>query len=351
MATADYWSSADLKALPDGGTINEDVMQQIIDILDITPKFTGMISSDSVKNSYTSWTKYTHEDPDLTNAAVDGEDLAQNDAKGGVRVGNHCQISKKGVEVTTRARNSDVIGTSDEYSEQIMRQTSALRRDVEAISLSNQASIADNGDTVAGKSAGFNAWLTTNTVRGVGGLDGGYGTTSPTIVDAATLGTTVALSEEAIRDICQQIYEQGFDANILMARPTVIRRISEYMFTDAARIGIQQTETGKSGASTAIGSVKIFITDFDVELVMCPNRLMPAMDEPTTALNDSVFIFDPSMWRHGFLHNYRTESLAKLGLADRSQIAVDWTLKCLAEESAGVVADVDAALAMLAVPA
>jgi hypothetical protein len=255
------------------------------------------------------------------------------------------------VEVTTRARNSDVIGTSDEYSEQIMRQTSALRRDVEAISLSNQASIADDGDAVPGKSAGFNAWLTTNTVRGVGGLDGGYGTTSPTIVDAATLGTTVALSEEAIRDICQQIYEQGFDANILMARPTVIRRISEYMFTDAARIGIQQTETGKSGASTAIGSVKIFITDFDVELVMCPNRLMPAMDEPTTALNDSVFIFDPSMWRHGFLHNYRTESLAKLGLADRSQIAVDWTLKCLAEESAGVVADVDAALAMLAVPA
>ena len=165
MATADYWSSADLKALDFGGTINEDVMQQIIEILDITPKFTGMISSDSVDNSYTSWVKYTHEAPDLTNAAVDGEDAAQNDAKGGARVGNHCQISKKVVAVTTRARNSDVIGVGDEFSEQLMRQTAALRRDVEAISLGNQASIADDGDSVAGKSAGFNAWLTTNAFR------------------------------------------------------------------------------------------------------------------------------------------------------------------------------------------
>lgn len=345
MATADYWSSADLKGLPEGGYINEDVMQKIIDISNISLPFTGSIGSDSVRNSYTEWPKHKLGDPDLTNAAVDGEDATTYDNAGGTRVGNHTQISKKVIAVTTRARRSDTVAYSDEYAQQVMWRTSELRRDLEAISLSNQGSQTDDGDATPGLAGAFNAWLTTNTDRGIGGADGGF---SSGQVAAATLGTVRALSETAIRDMCQSIYEQGGDPTTLCARPTVIRRISEYMFTDTARIGIQQTETGKGGASTAVGSVKIFITDFDVELTMKANRLMPAMDEPTTALNDSVYIFDPQYWRLGYLANYRTEPLGKLGLSDRAQISVDWTVKCLAEESAGVVADVDASQVMVA---
>ena len=345
MATADYWSSADLKSVAHNGYVNEDVMQQIIEIMDIDLPFTQMISSDGVSNSYTEWPQYTYQTPDLVNRAVDGEDAAQNDATGGARVGNHCQISKKVIAVTTRARNSDVIGTSDEFAEQLMRQTEQLRRDVEAISLTNQGSQADNGDAVPGVTGGLNAWLTSNTARGVGGVDGGF---SNGVVTGATLGTPEALSEAAIRDVCQSVYEQGFDPTVLMGRPTVIRRISEYMFTDTARIGIQQTETGKSGASTAVGSVKVFITDFDVELMFTPNRLQPYMDAGAGDSNDSLFILTPAYLRHGFLHNYRTEPLAKLGLADRSQVAVDWTLKVLAEQAQGVVADIDATAAMVA---
>jgi hypothetical protein len=113
MATTN-WDSADLKALPFGGYINEDVMQQIIDISDINLPFTDMISSDSVDNSYTEWTKDKLADVDLTNAVVDGADAGTDDSSGGTRVGNHCQISDKVVKVSTRARNSDTIGTSDE---------------------------------------------------------------------------------------------------------------------------------------------------------------------------------------------------------------------------------------------
>jgi hypothetical protein len=190
----------------------------------------------------------------------------------------------------------------------------------------------------------LNAWLTTNSDRGVGGLDGGFANGT---VSAANLGTVKALTETAIRNVCQGIYEQGFDPTVMMARPSVIRLVSEYMFTDAARIGIQQTETGKGGASTAVGSVKVFITDFDVELMFTPNRLQPYMDGET-ATNDSLFILTPQYARHGYLHNYRTEPLAKLGLADRSQVAVDWTLKVLAEQAHGVVADIDATTPMVA---
>ena len=346
MATSDYWSSADLKGLASGGFIREDVMNQIIDILDVDLPLTSRIGSDTCDNSYAEWTQYTYDAPNLANASIDGDDAPSTyNVKGGARVGNRCQISRKVVAVTTRARNSNVIGTTDEFAEQLMRQTEQLRRDVEAISLSNQASVADNGSSTAGKVGSLNAWIATNGSRGATGADGGF---SAGTVAAAGLGTKRALSEVMIRDACQQIYSQGFSPSIMMGRPTVIRRISEYMFTSAARIGIQQTETGKSGPSTAVGSVKVFITDFDVELMFVSNRLQPTMNSASANDNDTLYILTPDMLRLSYLHGYKTEPLAKLGLSDRSQVSVDWTLKVLAEQAQATVADIDAAVAMIA---
>ena len=175
--------------------------------------------------------------------------------------------------------------------------------------------------------------------EGDGGFTGGA-------VNAATLGTTRAISETAIRDVCQAVYMSGGDPSILMARPDVIRRVSEYMFGDTARIGTQQTET-KESRNVAVGTVKVFITDFDVELVMTDNRLMKTMNHASDDDNDSAYILDPKLWDHGFLHSFRTEPLAKKGLSDRAQVAVDWTLKCYAEEGNGVIADIDATAPMV----
>ena len=139
MATADYRSSADLKGVAFGGLIEESVMQQIIDVLDIDTPLTSMISSGTAGNSYHEWTKRIYQPADF-NAVVDGEDTSTYDEKVGARVGNHCQISRKVIAVTTRARQSDTIGYSDDFAENLMVQTEQLRRDVEYISLSNQGS-------------------------------------------------------------------------------------------------------------------------------------------------------------------------------------------------------------------
>ena len=174
MATADYWSSADLKGIADGGLIHEDVMNQIWDISNVPLPFTDLISSDSADNSYTEWTLDKLAVPDVTNAVVDGADAVGNDAKGGERVGNQCQISDKVVMVTQRANASNTIGRAQELGYQVMERQKELRRDREAIYLTQQASVADNGDAIPGKLGAFGAWLTSNTDRGAGGADGGY---------------------------------------------------------------------------------------------------------------------------------------------------------------------------------
>ena len=334
--------SFDLKAVTVGGLINEDVMQKIFDISAIPLPLTDRIGTDSVRNSYKEWTVDELAAPDLTNAVVDGSDATAATAQLGTRVGNHCQISTKQVQVSTRARDSDTIGYSDALARQVMRGQQTLKRDVEAIMFSNQASIADGGSASAqpGTSGGLGAWLETNSDRGAtSGADGGFNT-STGVVDAPTAGDARAISETAVRDVTESIFIEGGDPSVLMSTPTVIRKLSNYMFTSSARIATAMSDVGqKESAATAVGAVNVFVTDFNIVLEMIPNRLQ----QLAGALADA-FIITPSMLSLGLLTGYRTEQLAKPGLSDKRQIMVDWTLIVKTEKAHGVIADINPAL-------
>jgi hypothetical protein len=300
-----------------------------------------MIGTETSKNPYKEWTTDELAAPDLTNARVDGSDSTGNDTKVGARVGNHHQISAKVVRVSTRAQESDTIGRSNELIYQVMRRQQELKRDVEAIMLSNQASVADDGNTTAGKSAGLPSWLVTNDYRGAGGSAAGFSTG---IVAKAVPGTARALTETLVRDCVQSVYEQGGDPTKLVSVPSVIRKFSEYLFTSSARIATLMADQGKSGnPATALGTVNVFVTDFGT-LDFVPNRLQRLNDLATDTAD--VFVIDPQYLSLSYLHGYRTEPLAKTGLADVRQMAVDWTLVVHTEKAHGVIADIDPTLAV-----
>lgn len=346
MATTNL-DAANLKATQFGGLINEDVMQQIWDISKIPLPFSDMVGSDDVSAQYTEWTRDELAAPDTDNAVVDGSDQTGNNSVVGDRVGNHCQESVKVVQVSTRARNVDTIGRADELSYQVMRRQQELRRDVEAISLTGQASLADDGNTVAGRAAGFDAWLTSSTSRGTGGSDGGFNLATG-VVAAVTRGEARALTETLVRDTVESIYQKGGNPTVMMSVPSVIRKFSEYLFTASARVATLYADQGKSAEqATALGSVNVFVTDFGT-LELVPNRLQQTYQStdgtPKTAA--SAFIMDPMYVRHGYLTGYRTEPLAKTGLADKRLMCVDWTLKMLTERAHGVIGDIDPTVAV-----
>jgi Family of unknown function (DUF5309) len=338
MATTNL-DAADLKAVAYRGLIREDVMEKIWDLSKIPLPLTDRIGTDTAKNPYKEWTTDELAAPNLGNAVVDGSDQSGNDTKTGARVGNHCQISVKVVQVSTRAQNTDNIGRSDELSYQVMRRQQELRRDVEAIALTHQASVADDGNTTAGRSGGLGAWLTTSTDRGATGTDGGF---ANGIVAAPAVGAKRALSEKTVRDIVQSVYQQGGDPSVMMSVPSVIRSFSEYLFTSSARVATLTSDQGKSAErATALGSVNVFVTDFGT-LELVDNRLQQtyAADDGTAA---NVYIIDPAYLSLCYLHGYRVEPLAKTGLADKRQMAVDWTLIVNTEKAHGVIADIDVA--------
>lgn len=347
MTTANL-DSADLKGVADNGLIREDVMNQIFDISAYPLPFTEMMGApDPVGNSYAEWTQDELQAIDLSNAVVDGSDAGTNDTNTGARVGNHCQISVKYCYVSTRAKASDTIGRSDELAYQVMMRQKELRRDVDAISQSQQASIADNGDAQPGLSAGFGAWLVTNVDRGATGANGGYGATSPGIVDEPTAGTARAVNEEGLRDVAQSVYEQGGNVTKLVTSPAVKRKISEYFYTDAAKVATLDSDVGQAqDQATAKGAVDVFVSDFAI-LELIPSRTMPEADTG----NFNAYLIDPEYVRHGHLKGYRGEELGKAGLSTKWQLSIDWTLKVLNEKAHGVFADIDPTADMIAVPA
>lgn len=343
MSTANL-DSADLKgALSAPGLIREDVMNKIWDISKIPLPFTDMVGKGSAKNEYKEWTLDELAAPNPDNAIIDGSDArAETDTVLGTRVGNHHQISDKLVRVSYRADSSDTIGRAKELSYQMMRRQQELRRDVDSIALLNQASLQDTG-SAAGKVGGLPTWLGSNNVNYA--TAPGFNTTTKLTVAGTVTADGITLTESAIRDIVQDIYQDGGNPTKLLATPQVVRQVSEYLFTSSARVATLMSDQGKSTEkATALGSVNVFVTDFGT-LTMVPNRLQmsygaafadPALD----AANSDVFILDPEYLSLCYLKGYRTDSLAKTGLAENRQMSVDWSLIVNTEKAHGIIPSV-----------
>ena len=334
MADAGNTHEQDARLAVYGGVIHEDVMDKIWDISNIPLPFTQLIGRDTSGNHYKEFTTHELGAQDLTNAVADGADIDQNDSVLGTREGNWHQTSVKSVQISTRADAVRSIGRQATLSWQIAQAQKRLRRDVEGILLSNQASLAGNPETpTASLTAGLPAIIKTNVVGGMtaGGFDGAG------IYDAATEGIAAALTETQLRDVIQMIYIEGGDPECVMMVPAVKRLLSEYLFTANARIALQYNPDQSTGGSTAYGTHEIFAADFAVVKLM-DNRLQP---NSGTADQSFAFVLDPSHLRVSYLRGYRVEPLAKTGLSEKRLMSVDYTLLCLNEKSQGIIGAID----------
>jgi len=369
----------DVSQLEAGGMINEDVMQQIFDISQIPLPFTSRVGTTSHSNPYFSWPIDRLQAPSTTNAVIDGSEGRSNQSFAPVyaRVGNTSQISTKTVHVSDRLIDSDTVAYRNELARQVMRRGNELRRDVEAMALLNNTSVTDTGSGgAAGETAGLEAWVSNkdeldNTIfdatpgnasqyrfQGGGTLTiGGWPAITPSggvgnvaAVGYGSVSSVGAITEVAIRDVVEQLYENGFGGSnnyIGMARPAVCRKISEYMFTSSARIGtlVNQASDGTT-PRVANGAVNIFATDFGV-LELVANRLQPLSGDGSPA-SDTMFIFDPGYLSISYLSGYRTKPLARTGLLEKREISVDWGLRVHNWTAVGAIFGIDSSAAMTA---
>ncbi len=346
MSTANL-DAADLRAVVFGGTIAEDVLRGIYDLSPVDRILIDAVGSDSVGNKTTSWIEDELRASNKDNAVVDGSTKTADASSKGSRLQNYTQIAQETVAVSVSAQEANTLDYANELAGQVEKSMKQVWKDTEATVCSLNGSVEDDGQTVAGKCAGLEAWLESpNTKRGALGADGGFGTTTPGIVDSATPGTAAALSEAGLKDILQAIYDAGGDPTIGIMRPAVKRRISEYFVNVGAtgKIVPMRAEQGQSpDGQVAKGNVEVWQTDFGmIELHM--NRSMV----DTAANASTLLIADPEYLRMGYLYGMRGTPQGVNGLSNETQIHHEFTLKVLNRKTHGAYADIDHTAAMVA---
>lgn len=338
--------SADLKKIQTGGLIHEDVLDRIFDISRIPLPYTDMVGKTTHKNERFDWVVDKLDAPDLDNAVVDGSDAGPAAEASGERVGNHSQTSTKVISVSHRADDSDRIGAEKEFAYQLTRANQHIRRDLEAISLSDQASVPDDGASTPGKTGALGSWLSSNVLDASGagvaatGYDHSTGkTTTPDAID-----TGAALSYSAIKEGIQHVYEEGGDVSVLMARPSVIANISEFCYSSDVPIASLTADQGTSqDKQAAVGAIQVIVTDFG-KVKLVSNRLMPTMTDG----NDCVYLLDPEFLSTSYLSGIAGYDLAKTGLSNKKMLATDWGVRCHNERAQAMIVGIDPTKAVVA---
>ena len=357
--TASNLDSYQLSQVPLDGEIHEDVLDQLIRVDEWDNPFLSLCGGRKTGNPYYGWLTRDFAPAALDGQLVDGADATGNDARTGIRVGNHTQILNKVLRVSEGAQSANTIATANELALQVQERGVELNRDISAQLCSNNASV-EGTSSVAGVTAGLNAWLNnrniddtadTGVIESVasagGSADGGWVNRTGNVVPGRdyTGVTPGAITETALKDVCQNIYSQGGNPSKLLARPQLIRVMSEFFFSSGARIATLQSKVDQSdtGGLNAQGRVNVWINDFSAVSVV-PDRNLIIADATTES--DTVFVLDPSQLRKTDYQAMRINNLAKTGTADNRQLVWYGGAQVDAWPKCGAVVDIDASLAM-----
>jgi len=307
--------------------IREDLEDIIYRIDPTETPFTSGGGRSTATQRYHEWQiqKLATAAPTGTNAAVEGADAKAATAVQTSRVGNRTQIMTEVVNVSGTNRVVDAAGRADELEYQILLKGLELKRAIEVQMIQNSPSRIDNG-TLAGLSAGFESWLTTNVDRGPGnGTAGASGGFSAGIVNAPTdANATRAFQEAMLKSAMASCYNNG-------GKPTILSLgvLQKQVFSTFQGIAVNRFQLTKPEMGTIIGAADIYVSDFG-QLAVVPNIFQR---------NRSALLISPKYYKICTLRGMRNFPLAKTGDADKREILTELTLEVCNEAAHAVIAD------------
>jgi len=301
--------------------IREDLSNVIYNISPEETPFISNIGRESVKNTYFEWQTDSLASASAANAALEGDDISSFAAVvPTARVGNYTQISTKNVVISGTLEAVDKAGRRSELTYQLAKLGSELKRDMEAALLANQAAVAGS-TTVARRTAGLPAWLTSSTSFGAGGANPTVGST-PTA--ARTDGTQRAFTEPQLKTVVQSVWTQGGTPKMLMVGP--FNKTAASAFTGIAT-RFRDVPAGQQ--AQIVGAADVYVSDFGT-INIVPNRFQRDRD---------AFIVDPDYASLAVLRPIQQELLAKTGDAEKRLMLVEYGLKVNTQAAHGGVFD------------
>lgn len=300
-------------------------------IYNISPTDTPFISAINANGRgkanavYTEWQTDSLIPANPNNAAVQGDDLQNDNRPPTTRLGNYTQIFVGTVGTSTTQQAVKAAGRANEHSYQLAKRGKEIKRDMEARFTGNYYAVPP-GATVAGMAAGALAFMRTNANRGTGGANPTLsGTTQGFPTAAATNGTTRVFTETLLKTVNAQVYQSGGNPTMVLMSPLL--KMAAAGFPGIAQ---QRRETGNKVA-TIIGGADVYVSDFG-DLMFVPDR--------NIGTSRDALVLDTDMWQIMELDPMQRRKLATTGLADRDAMYTEVTLRCNNDAASGVVADI-----------
>jgi hypothetical protein len=211
---------------------------------------------------------------------------------------------------------------------QVLLKGLELKRDMEVQLVQNGASRADNG-SVAGLSASFESWLTTNVSRASGGTPGASGgfRRHRGGSDRRQHDLPRAFTETLLKTVLAACYTAGGKPTVLMLDPTQKQTFSGFAGLSQSKLDIPV----KGRRPRPPSSVR--------PTCMSPTSASSAPCRTSSSATSRRCWCRPKFVKVAFLRSMRNWALAKTGDADSRQLLVEFTLEMLNEAAHGIVAD------------
>ncbi len=300
----------------------------------ITPEetpFLSMIGRENVESTHPEWSTDDLAAPNPANAVPQGDEFTYGAISPTVRVGNYTQISRKEYIVSRTQEKTLKAGPNSELGRQRRKKGVELRKDMEAVVLSNTASNPGN-TTTAPLLGGLPSWVVTGANRGATGADGGFNVGTGRTV-AATNGTPRAFTKPLLDNVIQRNYNAGGTARALMVSPYAKTVFSSFMSDPS--VAPQRMNTGKTEQATIVGAADTYLSDFGT-IDVVPNRVMAQVP----ALARNAWLLDPEYLALGVFDDVQEIKPAKTGDAEKRVLLAEYTLLVKTEKAIGVVADI-----------
>lgn len=314
-----------------GSKRNRETFSDVISMIspEETP-LTSNIGKRAINGTHPEWQNDALATPNPANAVPQGDDYSYGAVTATARVGNYTQILRKEWIVSDTAELVDKAGQRSELARQRMKKGKELKKDREAVLLSNQASLPGNTST-APLMGGLPSWLISAVNRGATGANGGFSSGTGLTV-AKTDGTKRAFTKAIMDDVFQKTYAAGGKGSILMVSPYVKTVFSSFMSDPS--VAPQRMTTASRGQATIIGAADAYQGDFGYYDVV-PNRIMAT----SAALASNAYVIDPDLIALGVLRDVKEDTPARTGDATKKVLIWEGTLMVDNEAGLGVAAD------------
>lgn len=298
----------------------EDLLNKIFNIDPVDVPFQSMCDESTAKAVLHEW-QTENLTTAASNAQLEGDEFAFSAPIITARVNNRTQISRKEVVISGTQEAVDKAGRNSELVRQMANRRAELKRDKEVVLCSNQAPVTGNS-TTARQLRPLCGWITTNTSRGVGGVNG-------STVAAATDGTQRTLTEALVTPQMQAAWIKGGAPGVILCGAKQRGVIST--FNGGA------TKFYQVDDKTLTATITMYDGDFGKYKIV-PSRFVRGGQ---TATDREIFLLDTDYWAVSHLtgRKFRSEDVAKTGDSEKGLILSEYTLEARQEASSAIVAD------------